>query len=147
MEQESLCAWGAGGKRAHPLCPPPPLPPPPGVLGLAAAPTQRRSPRFFRTMSTPHPGECQGLQKMSPSSSSSSLGRGRKVWGATPRRDWQPGSPPRGSGKLVKCGCFSAQSLSAGRTWKSASGSLRVSARYFTRSFRLSFLLDGFGYL
>lgn len=127
----------------------PPIGPPPGVLSLAAAPTQRRSPRFFRTVSTPHPAECQGLPKMSPSSSSSSswLGRGRKVWGATATRDWQPGSPPRGSGKPVKCGWFYAQSLSAGQAWRSASGSLRVSARYFTRSFRLSFLLGGFGYL
>lgn len=57
--------------------------PPPGLSGLAAFPTQRRSPRFFRTVSTPHPGECQELPKMSPSSSffssSSSLGCGRKV--------------------------------------------------------------------
>ncbi|XP_056345764.1 uncharacterized protein LOC130252325 isoform X3 [Oenanthe melanoleuca] len=43
-EKGSRCL-GRGGRREAPPC----------LSGLAASPTQRSSPRFFHTVSTPHP--------------------------------------------------------------------------------------------
>lgn len=117
-ERESLHAWGGGvgGKKAAgPL--------PLGVPGLAAAPTPRLSPRgffsFSRTVSTPHPGECQGLPQNVPFLLFLLLflaGLRAEGLGATPARVWQPGTPPRGSGKPENGGCFSAQTLSGLKT-------------------------------
>lgn len=110
-ERASMLGEGRGGgeeKAAGPL--------PLGVPGLAAAPTQRLSPRFFFFLFFfPVPSQhltrvsARGFPKMSPSSSffsSSSLGCGRKVWGRSRRGFGSSGPPLGGRGSRRKAGAF-----------------------------------------